>query len=283
MPPVSIDLPRYLDRIGWTGDLPRPTLPDLRTLVARHTAAIPFENINPLLGVRVSLDIADIERKMVVDGRGGYCFEQNRLFATALESIGFKLSTLIARVLWTRDEDAITTRSHMLLKVQTSQGPHLVDVGFGGLTLTGALALVEDIEQATPHEPFRLIRRDDGDWRMQAQVQGEWKTLYRFDLQPQHPIDYEAPNHYAATFPLSHFTDTLIVARTLPGARLALRNGDYSIHRKGAESEKRLLGSVDEICRVLVEDFGIRLPEGGALQRRLAEVTQPQQVGDSAN
>jgi N-hydroxyarylamine O-acetyltransferase len=283
MPPVSIDLPRYLGRIGWTGDLPKPTLQDLQALVAHHTAAIPFENINPLLGVRVSLDIADIERKMVADGRGGYCFEQNRLFATVLEAVGFELTTLIARVLWTRGEDAITTRSHMLLKVETSQGPHLADVGFGGLTLTGTLALAEDIEQATPHEPFRLVRRADGDWRMQAQVQGEWKTLYRFDLQPQHAIDYEAPNHYAATFPLSHFTDTLIVARSLPGRRLALRNGDYSIHRKGAESEKRTLGSVDEICRVLVEDFGLRLPEGDALRRRLKEVTQPQQVGDSVD
>lgn len=283
MPPVSIDLPRYLARIGWTGDRPRPTLQDLRALVARHTAAIPFENINPLLGVRVSLDVADIERKLVIDGRGGYCFEQNRLFATALEAIGFELTTLIARVLWTRDEDAITTRSHMLLKVETPQGPHLADVGFGGLTLTGTLALAEDIEQPTPHEPFRLVRRADGDWRMQARVQGEWKTLYRFDLQPQHAIDYEAPNHYAATFPLSHFTDTLIVARTLPGMRLALRNGDFSIHRTGGQSEKRTLAGADDICRVLAEDFGIRLPEGDALQRRLAEVMQPQQVGISAN
>jgi N-hydroxyarylamine O-acetyltransferase len=282
MPPVSIDLPRYLARIGWTGEPPRPALNDLRALAALHTAAIPFENINPLLGVRVSLDVADLERKMVTGGRGGYCFEQNRLFATALQAIGFELTTLIARVLWTKDEDAITTRSHMLLKVETESGPHLVDVGFGGLTLTGALALQEEVEQATPHEPFRLTRREDGDWRMQAKVQGEWKTLYRFDLQPQHPIDYEAPNHYAATFPLSHFTDTLIVARTLPGVRLALRNGDYTTHRLGQESEKRRLGNADEICRTLVEDFGLRLPEGDALQRRLAEVTAAAETGISS-
>lgn len=275
MPAVSIDLQKYLSRIGWTGDLPRPTLHDLRALVRLHTAAIPFENLNPLLSLRVSLDITDIERKLVIDGRGGYCFEQNRLLATVLEGIGFKLSTLIARVLWTKDEDAITIRSHMLLKVDTSQGPHLADVGFGSMTLTGVLALEENIEQDTPHETFRLIRRDDGDWRMQARVQEDWKTLYRFDLQPQHPIDYEAPNHYSATYPLSPFTDTLIVARTLPGARLTLRNCDYTIRRLDGGSEKRVLGSVDDICRVLAEDFGIRLPEGDALQRRLAQAIMP--------
>ena len=64
-------------------------------------------------------------------------------------------------------------------------GPYIVDVGFGGLTLTGPLRLVPDIEQATPHETFRLLAGDRGEYVLQVLLGGAWKPLYSFDLQPQ--------------------------------------------------------------------------------------------------
>ena len=68
-------------------------------------------------------------------------------------------------MLWGQPEDAITARTHMLLRVEAEGKSWLADCGFGGNTPTGPLQLVADVEQATPHESFRLIRRDDGDWR----------------------------------------------------------------------------------------------------------------------
>lgn len=267
MPP-EIDLPRYLARIGWTGAAPSASLANLNALVERHVASIPFENLNPLLGLPVSLALEDIERKLVDGSRGGYCFEQNRLFAEVLGAIGFEVTTLVARVLWMKPEDMITPRSHMVLKVGTPEGDHLVDVGFGGLTLTGAIALREDIEQATPHETFRLARQGD-DWRLRAFVQGEWKTLYRFDLQPQHPIDYETFNHFTATHPSSHFTINLVAARSLPGKRLALLNRQFTVHHTGGPSERRELADSREIRAVLEEKFLIRFPDDARLTQRL--------------
>ena len=82
-----MDLDRYLARIGYEG--PRtPTLSTLRALHERHPAAIAFENLNPLVGWPVPLDDAALERKMVDDRRGGWCFEHNWLFRRALEAIG---------------------------------------------------------------------------------------------------------------------------------------------------------------------------------------------------
>ena len=91
------------------------------------------------------------------------------------------------------------------------EGPAIVDVGFGGNTLTGVLALVADVEQTTPHEPFRLLARD-GEWRQQVRIGEEWRTTYCFDLHPQLPIDYEPINWWTATHPSSHFTKTLAAA-----------------------------------------------------------------------
>jgi N-hydroxyarylamine O-acetyltransferase len=192
-----MDLDAYLKRIGWAG-LVRPDCPTLQGLARHHTASIAFENLNPLLGWPVSLDSAALERKLVGEGRGGYCYEQNLLFAEALRCIGFDVSGLAARVLWMRPDDALTPRSHMLLRVELDGSSWLADVGFGNLTLSGALRLQADIEQPTAHEPFRLSAADN-EWRMQAQVQKAWKTLYRFDLQRQFPLDYAAANYYQST------------------------------------------------------------------------------------
>lgn len=153
----------------------QPDLATLRTLAACHAAAIPFENLNPLLDWPVSLELAAVERRLVHEWRGGYCFEHNLLFVEALRAIGFEVGVLAARVLWGRPEDSITPHGHMLLHIEIDGATHIADVGFGGLTLTGALHLEENVAQSTPHEPFRFVRPSDDDWRMQAQVHGEWR------------------------------------------------------------------------------------------------------------
>ena len=96
---MSLDLDAYFARIGYDG--PRePTLSVLGAIHARHPATIPFENLDPLLGPGVSLDLAAIQSKLVGARRGGYCFEHNALLQAVLEALGFKVTSLVARVVW---------------------------------------------------------------------------------------------------------------------------------------------------------------------------------------
>jgi N-hydroxyarylamine O-acetyltransferase len=264
----AIDLPRYLRRIGWEGAAPSVSAESLDRIARLHTASIPFENLNPFLGLPVSLALEDIERKLVEESRGGYCFEQNRLLAEVLGAFGFEVECLAARVLWGQPESAITLRSHMVLKVHAPDGPRLADVGFGGNSLSASLLLEDGLTQATPHGSYRALRRGD-DWFVQALVHGEWSTMYRFDLQPQHAVDYEAPNHYTSTHPKSHFTTSLTCAIALPGRRLTLRNRELGIHPVGAETERRLLTSSEAIRDVLEQEFSIRIPHAVPLLDRL--------------
>lgn len=266
------DLDAYLNRIGYNG--PRsPTLDTLRALQERHTAAIAFENLDVLMDWPVSTDITAIQDKIVRGGRGGWCFEQNRLFSDALRALGFRVTELAARVLWSAGEDAITRRTHMLMHVDLQGEIFIADVGFGGQVLTGPLRLQPDIEQSTPHEPFRIVRAD-ADFKVQARVGAAWKSLYRFDLQPQFAVDYEMLSYFLATHPSSHFRSTLLVARPLPGLRHGLLNNRLTTHRLNGPTEKQVLTSVAEIREALTGVFGLTLPDGPDLDRAIARVCE---------
>ena len=112
----SFPLARYFTRIGYHGPA-EPTLEVLRQLHLLHPQAIPFENIDAYSGLGVSLDLARIADKMLARGRGGYCFEHNRLFQAVLEQLGFRVTPLIARVRWQVPADVRTGLTHMLLRV----------------------------------------------------------------------------------------------------------------------------------------------------------------------
>lgn len=267
----TMDLDAYFRRIGYDGDR-APTLDVLQTIAARHTEAIAFENLNPLLRWPVHLDLQSLQHKIVRDGRGGYCFEQNLLLAAALTALRFKVGGLAARVLWNAPEGAITARGHMLLRVDLDN-PYLVDAGFGGLTLTGALRLVPDLEQATPLEPFRL-RRGAEDFVMQAKLAGSWRSLYRFDLQQQFQPDYEVTNWYLSNHPDSHFVTGLIAARATPDRRFALRGNELAVHHLDGHTERRVFATAGELRETLERDFHLTLPNAPELDAALDRVAR---------
>jgi N-hydroxyarylamine O-acetyltransferase len=270
--PPGFDLDAYLDRIGYSG--PRAaTLDTLASVHALHPAAIPFENLNPLLGLPVALDIESLQNKLVRDRRGGWCFEQNSLFRNALEALGFSVTNLAARVLWNAPQGSpIGPRSHMVLMVDVEGERFIADVGFGGNVLTAPLRLEAHLEQTTPHEPHRLRPLENG-FLLEACIGSEWKGLYRFTLEPQFPSDYEVSNWYLCNHPNSFFRQILIAARTAPGERYALRNNSLAIHNAQGTA-KRPLSDAAALRSCLTQDFGLQLPESSDLDAVLQRVSQ---------
>ncbi|MGH7044304.1 MAG: arylamine N-acetyltransferase family protein [Acetobacteraceae bacterium] len=269
-PALHIDA--YFQRIGYAGER-APSLATLRGLHLCHAQAIAFENLDPLMGRPVRLDLVSLQQKLVHAGRGGWCFEQNLLFSHALRALGFRVRCLSARVLWGQPEDAITARSHMLLRVDLDAGPCIADVGFGGQTLTGPLRLEPDVEQATPHEPFRLMRAGEG-FKVQSKVGGAWKSLYRFDQQEQFQPDYEVSNYYLSHWPGSHFRHALMVGRPEADRRYALHNNQFSVHHLNGVTEQRSLTSAAELRRTLEGPFRLRLPDGAELDAVLERLVR---------
>ncbi|GAB3265550.1 arylamine N-acetyltransferase [Larkinella harenae] len=266
-PPSEIHLDAYFRRIGYTGEH-RATLETLQEIQRLHTATIPFENLNPLLGLPVLLDLESLQQKMVYGRRGGYCFEQNQLLRHVLLALGFRVQGLAARVLWNVPEGVVKAISHKLLKVTVGDDWYLADVGFGGLSPTGPIKLELNTVQATPHEPFRLIEVNN-ELVLQAQVKDEWRPLYGFTLREHLAPDYEMFSWYLCHHPESYFRTNLAVARSTADRRYGLRNTVFTTHHLGRESEQRNVASVAEIRAILDEIFWITLPETAHLDATL--------------
>jgi N-hydroxyarylamine O-acetyltransferase len=269
-----LDLDSYLERIGYSG--PRnATLETLRALQLHHPLAIPFENLDTLSGRPVRLDLASLERKLVQSRRGGYCFEQNTLFKHALGALGFSVVALSARVVWERPESEARARTHMVLLVELDGASYVCDVGFGGLTLTAPLALTPGVEQPTPHENFRVVLAGR-EYAVEACVRGEWKRLYRFDLQQQLDVDIELLNHYVMSHADSPMRNRLIAARVALDRRFGLGSAVLKTHLLSGASEQRQLASVAELRRELAATFGIEVPGDAQLDATLARVVAAQ-------
>jgi N-hydroxyarylamine O-acetyltransferase len=262
------DVARYFDRIGYDG-MPRADFETLARLTRLHPEAIPFENLDPLTGRRVKLDPESLRQKLLGAGRGGYCFEHNGLLQLVLTTLGFRVTPLAARVLWSAPEGApLLPRTHSLSLVELGDERYIVDVGFGALTPTAPLRLQPDVEQPTPHESMRLLH-ESGVYTLQASTEGTWRSMYRFDLQPQLPSDYAMANWYVSTLPESHFVTRLGVARVAPGRRHTLRGAELATHDMHAGTTRRRIESIDELRVILTELFAIRLPNGRELDAAL--------------
>ena len=269
---TKFNLDGYFKRIGYVGSTD-PTLETLRSIHLRHAQSIPFENLNPFLRIPVVLDIDSLYQKLVLDGRGGYCFEHNLLLTEVLKSMRYSVKGLGARVLWNTPEGIVTARGHMLLLVEIDHDYFIADVGFGGLTLTAPLALIPNLEQDTPHEKFKLIQIAN-DYVLQAKVQGAWKRIYSFGLQENFLIDYEVTSWYLSNHPTSHFVTGLIAALPFENGRHTLRNNDFATHYLDGSHERKRFDNVADLQFTLKTTFGIRLPQIPSIDSSLERIIQ---------
>src|ERR1700750_997551 len=101
-----------------------------------HATKIPFENLDSHRGIPVSLEQADLERKLVASRRGGYCFEHNLLLASALEHMGLGVEPMLARVRAGGAPRHTRPATHLVLRATDGDGRQWhADVGFGLGTL----------------------------------------------------------------------------------------------------------------------------------------------------
>ncbi|RCK37825.1 hypothetical protein TH19_07245 [Thalassospira profundimaris] len=254
-PVQEVDLDAYFARIGYDG--PREaTLEVLQTLHALHPASIPFEAIDVFNDKPISIAPHNVDQKLIHDGRGGYCFEQNGLFRRVLRSLGFVVEGLAGRVLWGYDPNgAPRPRCHMANRVIIEGEAWLADVGLGGCVPTAPLLLDVASPQVTPHDTYRVTKGDHS-YFVELERDGVWKAVHEIDIAPVGDIDYEVMNWYASDHPESGFCKTLMVARSAPFARFTLLNNRLTIRLVTGEEEQHTL-SVGDIPQTLKDIFGI--------------------------
>jgi len=263
-----LDLPAYLRRIGIDPDESlKPDEDTLARLQAAHQSAVPFENADIVLGRGIDLDLPAIERKLVTSGRGGYCHEQNLLFAAALENIGYLVTRLTGRVR-AGGGGTIRPRTHMTLLVHLDNADFLTDVGFGANAPTEPIPLRPGIQVSQGAWRYRLTEGPPDGWLLGTYEANRWTDLYSFGLEPAHFVDYVVATHYTSTHPNSPFAKVLRVARNrmvLAGRRL------HELRPEGPRSRGIL--DDDAFVATLTDTFRLRLgePDIAELLRRTAE------------
>lgn len=272
---AELDLDSYLRRIGFQGE-PSATLATLRELQSGHVSHFPFENLEIQLGREIKLDLPSLQRKMVLDRRGGYCYEHTVLFAAVLERLGFGVEGLSARVRLGQ-EDRRLPATHATLRVTTPDTGQqwLCDVGFGQCSFRPA-EFVDGAEVTTGGWRYRLVREDEWVWVWQ-QFRGEQAVdAHAFTLTPQYPIDYEVGSFYVSKEPRSPFVTGLFVGRVTEGAIHNLDKLELSTSRPDGSKDSVRELEPEEVPKVLEGIFGIELDDAdqSALVRRLRDLSQ---------
>ena len=261
---MTMDLTGYFHRINYRGPAD-PTHEVLQDLITAHTRTIPFENLDPVLGVPVyDLSPQALTDKLVYRRRGGFCYEHNGLIGHMLAEIGFRVRPLAGRVIWMLGPHApLPAQTHTALAVRFpgARGTYLVDVGFGGQTPTSPVRFEIGGVQQTTHEPYRLEDRRDG-LVLQTQVRGDWQDLYEFTTRTQPQIDLQVGSWYVSTHPASQFVTGLIVAIVTDDARCNLFGRNLTIHRADG-TEKVLLDDAAAVVDTLNDRFGINIDDVG--------------------
>jgi arylamine N-acetyltransferase len=261
---VDLDPTAYLVRIGHDGPT-NPTEETLHALVAAHGRTIPFETLDPVLGVPVDqLGAVVLEDKLVGRRRGGYCYEHNGLVGFVLEALGYGVERITGRVVWMREPGApLPAKTHQVLSVTVpgDEQPFLVDVGFGGQTLSSPIRLIAGPVQQTRHEPYRIVE-DGARLLLQAQIRGQWQALYVFTTEPRPLIDLEVGSWYVSTHPASIFVRGLSAALVTDDARYNLRGRNLAIHRADG-SERVRFDTATQVLDLLGDRFGIDLDDLG--------------------
>ena len=264
-------LSAYLARIGLDAP-PGGDRQGLAQVQLAHRRAIAFENLDVVAGKPIAIDTQAVFAKLVAGRRGGYCFEQNRLYADMLGALGFANRPLLARVRLSLAEGYTPPRTHMLLLVELAGEQWIADAGFGG-SFVPPMRL-EDGFSTTSHDGAAHRLRAlpgggglGGDWLLERAVpdrqddgrvarEEDWRPQYSFELAEVAPDDLAAANHWTSTRKDTRFTTHHIASIVLADGFASLHDRKLTMHRAG-RSDMREIGGAEEYRLVLADLFGL--------------------------
>ncbi|MEO8356291.1 MAG: arylamine N-acetyltransferase [Chloroflexota bacterium] len=246
------DISAYLNRINYHGST-EPTIETLRALHRAHLLAVPFENLDIHLKRHIALDEAALFEKIVVNRRGGFCYELNGLFASLLRQMGFDVTIFSANMLHGGIPQKI---DHLTLLVELNER-WIVDVGVGD-TSRLPLLLDDEGEQFGVEQRYRFTRVD-GRWTLWSGAENnEWNGEYVFDIDPLELSDFQEACEYYQSAPESYFVQGRICSRATADGRISLTDDKLIVTRNGQREETPVDGEQDFV-RALNEHFEIRI------------------------
>ena len=246
---------KYLRRIGYTGEI-APTPEFLAEVQTLHFYSVPYENLDILLSRPLSLEPEALYEKIVVNKRGGYCFELNGLYAELLRSVGFRVTEHFARFLLGTSE--IPKRRHRVLAVECAGKSWLCDVGVGIEMPRRPLLFEDGLPQKQGGIVYTLSREPFFGRIISEHRNGAERRVFSFTEEEHITADFTAISYFCEHSPESIFNRVPMLSVKTPEGRNTL---DALTFRRfaGDTVDERPIESAGEMQAVLGDVFGIEL------------------------
>lgn len=265
-------LSQYLERIGLEA-FPDMDIAGLDLLQRTHAQAIAFENLDIRLSRPIRVDSESVFDKLVRRRRGGYCFEQNRLFSDVLTALGVSHRLLLARGLLKLQPGENSPRNHLCLLVQMDGAPWLVDAGFGALCIA-PMPLIDGAKTASGHRLRRVGEMGSlsGEWLLEftssmlagsSNAEGGSMRQYCFDLSDVAPEDIEQANHWTSTRAGTLFTTRNVVSISRQDGFASLADRELTLRSRSGK-DTRVLDDATAYGDCLREIFGLNFSDAEA-------------------
>ncbi len=250
-----MDINAYLQRIHYDGDR-SPTVNILRELQRSHLRTVPFENLDIYYDNPIELDLRKFYQKVVIQQRGGFCYELNSLFNELLKTIGFETKIISASV-WNELNGFTPDYAHLAIVVTIAGADYLTDVGFGSFTL---FPLEINLKKKQQDElNFFCIRQLKDDW-LQVECINDNKAIpvYKFQQVPKLLKHFTDMCAYQQYDPNSHLRKGRLITRPIPMGRITLSDQHLKITESG--KEKIIPVNLDNSFEALLwEHFSIKM------------------------
>lgn len=258
----------YLLRIGLQ-KAPQLGLVGLHQLQDHHMRHIPFENLDVVLGRPLNLSREALFQKIVTQGRGGYCFELNTLYAALLEEIGFSPVPMLARV-WLRDPPETPPRTHLVYRVKIDEMDWISDVGFGGRAARVPLKIEHGYEIDDGDGRIRILRDPRFGYCISRFQDGVWSDQYSVETTPAHMADILSGNHWTENHPSSHFKQGIGVGLFTITGRTSFYDGIF--RQRGTDYPDQVITGLENTLDILKSQFGLDLKLTSTERERLKAV-----------
>lgn len=154
--------------------------------------------------------------------------------------------------------------THRISMVECEGQDYVVDVGFGALGPRTPVPM-SGIESNDGNKIFRISEGRAGEYHMQVFKDGEFFSLYRFELARYGQVDCELGHFYSHRHPNAAFVNHLVVSLIKENETRSLRDLEYWVIKKsGTQNQK--IGSSKELWRILVRELGVEVTEEESLQ-----------------
>ena len=231
-------LQQYFERIGYKGN-GEISLETLRALQSNHLYSVPYETLDQMNDVSLSLDKDAIFHKIVTLHRGGYCFETQGLLYYVLKTLGFNVVQFAGRFM--NEPGVIQMRRHRVLIITLGDKRYVCDVGMRSETSRFPLELTEELIQSDGVGEYKFRKDDFYGWVIMQRLPGkDWKDLYGFTEELQVDDDFVMPSFYCEKHPDSPFNKTEMFAVKTAEGRKTMDGNIYKEFKNGEVFVKEL-------------------------------------------